>query len=667
VGFLLYLNTVTCGFAYDDGQAIERNPDVLNNGGAMSSWKDVWRRDFWGTNLSSRLTHKSYRPLVVFSFRWDARVTSNPWYFHLTNAWMFATSCWLMAHYLLLMKAPANRGASVLCSGLWFAAHPIHTEAVASLVGRAEVMAAIFALAGAFVHHQPDLFRSPSSWLLAPILLLAASLCKETAVAVPVALGAVDLLSYLLNAATRTASSWIRTVLTGSASLLYLLFRSILFTSVGTGGFKNPAFVLDNFVQHLEGADKFRTAMFILASYVRLLFWPFPLLCDYSLGTLVPVTSWVSVEMVFVACIIVAVTWLVLYGLVRLQRSGDVTVLLGLGWTLLPLTPASHIVPIGTVLAERLLFLPSIGATFLVHAFLLSRNQGSFWRIVVIAVAALFAMKTVSRNKDWADTFTLFQADLGKTSSMKLLTMTAQLNANKYGNFDVAFSQAEEAQRIVDKYASVLVNAPYSVGLELMADYKTRTDGWRNANVTEALEYIQMIEAGGYSVNGRDSWSLIYRTKGTALFKMGLSSMNETIIREAAIALKLAVDRDLGSKAPSNLYCQYGTALAVLKRSETAYQAFQTCFERRKGEKESFNSERIHFYQYVNFCNLMADLSGVDTGNAGAARAWGVETIQAIEVLLSWRETYNIPIGLSTDEEKLWIQTRNMLRNLMSQ
>ena len=65
VGFACYLNSVICGFVFDDRLAIIDNADV-QHGAPLA---DVWVNDFWGKSLRKTDSHKSYRPLTVLSFR----------------------------------------------------------------------------------------------------------------------------------------------------------------------------------------------------------------------------------------------------------------------------------------------------------------------------------------------------------------------------------------------------------------------------------------------------------------------------------------------------------------------------------------------------------------------------------------------------------------------
>lgn len=103
------------------------------------------KNDFWGTPLNDSGSHGSYRPLCVLTFRLNYLFGGFlPWGYHLVNVLLhcLATILLIRIARLILPKTKSNIGEAV--SGLLFAAHPIHTEAVAGIVGRADLAACNF-------------------------------------------------------------------------------------------------------------------------------------------------------------------------------------------------------------------------------------------------------------------------------------------------------------------------------------------------------------------------------------------------------------------------------------------------------------------------------------------------------------------------------------------
>ncbi|CAC5409907.1 TMTC [Mytilus coruscus] len=137
---VLYLNTLTADFAYDDSRAILKNQDLLPDTPIINIIYD----DFWGTPLTHSGSHKSYRPVCVLSFRLNYLLGElEPFGYHLGNIILHAVVTALFTHFARIVL---QESFPTLIAGLLFAAHPVHTEAVAGIVGRADVGACLFFL-----------------------------------------------------------------------------------------------------------------------------------------------------------------------------------------------------------------------------------------------------------------------------------------------------------------------------------------------------------------------------------------------------------------------------------------------------------------------------------------------------------------------------------------
>ena len=113
---------------------------------ATSPLSNLLTNDFWGTPLSHTGSHKSYRPLCSLTFKLNAIWSGlNPYGFHLVNVLLHCIATFLFVA-LARTHFPKSK-LKVIVSSLAFALHPIHTEAVAGIVGRADILAAIFFMA----------------------------------------------------------------------------------------------------------------------------------------------------------------------------------------------------------------------------------------------------------------------------------------------------------------------------------------------------------------------------------------------------------------------------------------------------------------------------------------------------------------------------------------
>jgi len=162
IGCLVYLNTLAGDFVYDDRFAIERNKMVTDSPGVS----DFFTTDFWGRDISDPKSHKSFRPVTVLTFRLNYLMSElNPGSYHFINILLHGLVCMmvvLLARFVFAQETGNVRlpdkekllseKPEVWTAGLLFALHPIHTEAVANVTGRAELLCAVFFISAFLVY-----------------------------------------------------------------------------------------------------------------------------------------------------------------------------------------------------------------------------------------------------------------------------------------------------------------------------------------------------------------------------------------------------------------------------------------------------------------------------------------------------------------------------------
>ncbi|MGH0175273.1 UNVERIFIED_CONTAM: hypothetical protein FKN15_070231 [Acipenser sinensis] len=150
-------------------------------------WTHIFYNDFWGTLLTHSGSHKSYRPLCTLSFRLNHALGGlDPWGYHLVNILLH---CSVTGLFTRLSRLLLGGGPWTLVAGLLFASHPVHTEAVAGIVGRADVGAALFFLLSLLCYMRYCSLRGHSAhcwlWLLGSFACATCSmLWKEQGVTV---------------------------------------------------------------------------------------------------------------------------------------------------------------------------------------------------------------------------------------------------------------------------------------------------------------------------------------------------------------------------------------------------------------------------------------------------------------------------------------------------
>lgn len=129
-----YCNSSWGQFVFDDSEALLGNQDVDPS---STSLQQVFSHDFWGDNISSNASHKSYRPLTVLTFRWNFWLAGGlePFGFHLANVVLHAVVSLVYLEICTMICRKSAMGSCMTIStsavaALLFAVHPIHTESV---------------------------------------------------------------------------------------------------------------------------------------------------------------------------------------------------------------------------------------------------------------------------------------------------------------------------------------------------------------------------------------------------------------------------------------------------------------------------------------------------------------------------------------------------------
>uniref|UniRef100_A0A8C1ZMS3 dolichyl-phosphate-mannose--protein mannosyltransferase n=1 Tax=Cyprinus carpio TaxID=7962 RepID=A0A8C1ZMS3_CYPCA len=206
VALICFINSYNGDFVFDDSEAIINNKD-LNPDTPLSN---IWKNDFWGSNLSSNSSHKSYRPLTVLTFRINYLLAGglHPIGFHMLNVALHCVISVLMIDvFAILIGGLVHDGRGVklnlspkasFLAALFFAAHPVHTESVAGIVGRADLLCALFFQLSFLVYckaFQGGDKKFSVLWIFSSILLCAvAMLCKEQGITVLGVNAAFDIL-----------------------------------------------------------------------------------------------------------------------------------------------------------------------------------------------------------------------------------------------------------------------------------------------------------------------------------------------------------------------------------------------------------------------------------------------------------------------------------------
>lgn len=504
LGVLCFLTSLGNQFTYDDVEIVERNPrvqDVLN-------FREIWLADWWfrvDTEDMRANPHRDrlYRPLTLHSFAANYAVHGlDPAGFHAVNVALHGVCCGLVWWWALLLAR--NRAVATLCA-LWFAAHPMHAEAVANIVGRAEVLAAIFLLCGQIV-----LLRGPGPpgagrTLAAGGLFLLALLSKETAICYPpLALLAIAMrwTGWVFPAARDanphrplTRTWWLlHAALLLAPLLVYFPLRYVALDQhlIRSG----PLSLVFNPLLAASTLGRIVGPFTVLGHYAWMLLAPTHLAADYGLGV---VPRFGDVNAVTLLGFAAAGAWLwVVAGALRRDSSARAHAAVA-GMLLASYALMSNtVLLIGVSVAERLAYWPSAPALLLLamvlnRAWTAATVRGTLQRAAPVlrvaggALLVALALRTSLRSLDWYDNHTLFAADVQTfPNNVQLNSSHGRHLANRAAqNRDgpAALAQLAEAERFLQRALSV--DASNSEALATMGYvYALRGDKAR------ALQYL---------------------------------------------------------------------------------------------------------------------------------------------------------------------------------
>jgi hypothetical protein len=456
------VGALACGFVFDDLLQIVSNERVHS----LAHLGDIW--------TSSQPLPSLYRPLTVTL--WAALWTlghGGPLVFHAVGLALSAAVVMLFHRLLLLLQTAPD---VAFIAATLFALFPIHTEATTSVVGSAEVLAAMFGLGSLIIYEQ----RRRAAALA---VLALAVVSKESAAA----FAALPVLFAWTDPGRRRRPGAADAAAAGVAALIVLgvlLVRQFFATG--------PRFVppIDNPTVIAGLFPRILTALWVQCLYVWKTVVPIRLSADYSYNQ-IPVVmnfddprAWTGLGLVALVAILVV-------------RRADLRrgVLL---YVVLFSPTANLLFPIGTVMGERLAYLPSAGLA-LVAATLLARSRR--WQAILVAVAVLYGVRTVVRNSDWRNA-DAFYSTLVHTSpqSAKAHYAYGLLRAGR-GDDTGAVAAYDRALMIFPAYPSAYLNRGNALArlgrrAEAMSSYRNclRFDPG-NATAASSLRQLELGQA----------------------------------------------------------------------------------------------------------------------------------------------------------------------------
>jgi tetratricopeptide (TPR) repeat protein len=424
-----------------------RNPLVLDDG-----WTSVDNPLVWSLRNVTRIFSElygyagdasvrgPYRPVTTLSFALDYALHGRwlPGY-HLVNVALHAAASvlsWALALRLARAADPNRAPRVALLAGLLFALHPAHVESIATIFGRTDLLAVVFAL-GAFIFALEAAQRTglrAAAWLaLATVVLTCGVLSKEVAVVVPALFFlAATLLPGAAGLPTRPGltTTGARRALLRAALFAAPLALAFVPYRLGHGPGLAVAPVARWFPVDTPPLHVVLTMSRVMGEYLRILVLPAFLGGDFAYAARIPTLTGPTL-----ALGLATVAWLSSLGAAALLWRRGPLVSLGLLWIPVGLAPVMNVlVPVGVLLAERLLYLPSVGFCLAAGAALARLGPLCDETAGVLAAAhprapdaarrllsalpaaalALLLVRTELRVQDWTSGVRFWESELAK-------------------------------------------------------------------------------------------------------------------------------------------------------------------------------------------------------------------------------------------------------------
>lgn len=578
LGVILYANTIGHDYTLDDFGAIKENWVVK---GGFSKWGLLWSTEYRYGSWAS--PGSLYRPLSLAMFSIEHMMMPNsPMIGHLFNILYYGLTglvLW-MTWRRVLSDYPWQLAAAAV---LLFIAHPVHTEVVANIKSRDEIISLLgsnLALYFVWRHLESD----QNKWMIWALVTYGAGLFAKESGITWLAIFPLTLYFFGNVSADRVMR----------IALLFLipagLFLFIRWRVLSAQNYKEVYSILDNFMAEEKNvATRLASAFMMSGYYLKALFFPHPLVSDMGYPQMKVVTfsdwrAWSSLLIYF------SMGAFVIYGLIKRHFLA-----FAMGIYLIAFSLFSNILMlIGTSYGERLLYAPSLGFALgigwlLTRLFKIKRSDDGpttndatpFWVVLGILLAGM-AYKTVDRNADWENSFTLYEADILNSPNCAKLNYHRALEQNNHG-ID------KEKGVIIDRAEVDKALSSYNKAIELYPKYHDAY-GSRGLLYFRMQNYDKAYDDYKVALKNRPNDAKVLSNMGFIYFLRAQRPGNQLAAAEldsAEVVYRKSIQFDPRFvDARRNL----GAVLAMKKNFPPAIEQW------KEGLKYEPNSAILHFY-----------------------------------------------------------------------
>lgn len=590
--FLLFSSTIQYGFVLDDLAVIENNRFVQEGfNGIPDLFSTFYWKGFWDANAGL------YRPLsmVMFAIEW-AFSPNNPGIHHFVNVLLYALTIGVL--FKLLLKLLSNYSVWVsFAIALIFMVHPSHTEVVANIKSRDEILCFLFFLL-TFLSLLKARSGKPVDTIKTVLLFLACLLSKEAGVMYLPILGlyfwmvkkeSIGLVFKKLLPLVLITGAWL-----------------ILHQSVINSDPTPPIHYTyhDNSLVACEGGSRYATGVGVLGRYLLETVAPFNLSYDYSYNQL-PCLSFTSLPVIGTLVVLIFAAFIIIK-----TRKSTPEIAFGILFFLISIALVTNIFSlIGTTYANRLVYAPSLGIILSVVIAIFTvfkAEQTAKWQsagiLFSVIVGVIFSVKTIQRNKAWESNATLFTADLQNSPN----------SARVQFNYGVIMMNAAGQDSTANKQQLQLAVSSFKKAVSIDSlDANSYTNlgviCYRLNQLKQSVHYSQKA----ISINPNDT--LPYGNLGDAYFAL-------KDYEKAGDALKTTIQ---WKDATAAHYKRYGVSQFNLKHYKEAIAGFKKGLQKFPNDTEmasNLGSAYGAAADYTNAAQTFESIYTKDSSNMNALR-----------------------------------------------
>lgn len=452
---LAYSNSFHARFTIDNDPIILQDARIHE-----ATWENValiFNHSYWSPPEKGL-----YRPLTTYTYLFNCAIlgdANEPPGYHWFNLFLHFIN--VMLCYGLALSVLRKFWPAVFIAALW-AVHPILTESVTNIVGRADLLAGFGILSGLWTYWKSRESSGTRRILYLIGLVLATTIgifSKESAIAI---FGVI----VLCEITWWKDRSQLRNLMYGCAAVALPVIAFLFQRAYVLARSTVPVFLyVDNPLLGAGFISARLTAIKILARYIWLLVWPAKLSWNYYYSE-IPMARGTPQD--WIAWLVIAAV----IGGVCVSYKRNRTVFFFAGFAFIALIPVSNlIILIGSNMADRFLYLPSIGfaACVVIGLYALGERFGSraLAPVVLCLLICALGTRTRDRNLDWRDNSSILTAGVRDTpnsfASHFGLATQMFLADPTHANVDRVIAEAEKSLTILDPLPDSLNFAdPYS-------------------------------------------------------------------------------------------------------------------------------------------------------------------------------------------------------------